>query len=82
MKEMTLSFRMRGSGAVPPVSSAILVPMMLLPPVHAGAKAVGNRVEEAGGALLKDGVEDNAVGVQHLVQQPVKVVLQHTCRRH
>ena len=46
--------------------------------VHAGAKAVGNRVEEAGGALLKDGGgEDNAVGVQHLVQQPVKVVLQH-----
>jgi len=38
MKEMTLSFRMRGSGAVPPVSSAILVPMMLLPRSMRGPK--------------------------------------------
>mgnify|MGYP006910458337 CR=1 FL=1 len=38
MKEMTLSFRMRGSGAVPPASSAILVPMMLLPRSMRGPK--------------------------------------------
>ena len=47
-------------------------------PVQTGTKAIHHRVEDARGALFKDGhCPDDAVGIVHLVHQPLEVVLQH-----
>ena len=48
-------------------------------PVQTGAKAVHHRVEQATGALFKDGHRPyNTVGIVHFVGEPLEVILQNT----